>query len=147
MQQETLDLLSEVNRAIIKFRRTYSLWSNAHNISYHEMLVYYTVREQGFCTQKQICENYLLPKQTVNHVFAALQKAGILLRAGGADRGREKVFVLSEKGKKHAAPLLRSLDEAESRALERLGEEKLRTLTDLLMQYDRALGLSLGESR
>lgn len=49
MDQEIFHLLHEVNRAIIKFRGTYSLWSGAHGISYNEMLVLYAIREHGFC--------------------------------------------------------------------------------------------------
>ena len=52
MEKESLNLLNGINGAIIKFRGICSLWSNEHDISYHEMLVLYTIREHGFCTQK-----------------------------------------------------------------------------------------------
>ena len=39
MKQENLKLLGDVNRAIIKFRGAYSMWSSKHSISYNEMLV------------------------------------------------------------------------------------------------------------
>ena len=45
MQLKTLKQLNDVNRAIIKFRGIYSAWSAEHNISYHEMLIFYTIRE------------------------------------------------------------------------------------------------------
>ncbi|MBO5093891.1 MAG: winged helix-turn-helix transcriptional regulator [Lachnospiraceae bacterium] len=147
MEKETLNLLNRVNRAIIKFRGIYSVWSNERGISYHEMLVLYTIRENGFCTQKQICGNYLLPKQTIHNVIASLRKDGILIYDEKDSKGREKAFVLSEKGKEYAAPFLESLDTVESRALELLGEGKLQVLTELLLEYDRALKLALEESR
>ena len=46
MQLKTLKQLNDVNRAIIKFHGIYSAWSAEHNISYHEMLVFYTIREK-----------------------------------------------------------------------------------------------------
>ena len=101
MDRNKAELLHELNRAIIKFRGSYSVWSNAQGISYHEMLVYYTIREYGFCTQKLICESYLLPKQTINNVFANLRKKGILLQDRARSTGREKAFVLSEEGKEN----------------------------------------------
>lgn len=52
MEKQTLHLLNEVNRAIIQFRGIYSAWSSIHHISYHEMLVLYTIREKGSCNQK-----------------------------------------------------------------------------------------------
>lgn len=147
MDRESLNLLNGINRAIIKFRGIYSMWSSEHRISYHEMLVLYTIREHGFCTQKQICDSYLLPKQTINNVISTMRKDGILEYDTVHSKGREKAFVLSEKGESYAAPFLMSLNTVENRALERLGKEKLQTLTDLLLEYDQALNCALEESR
>ena len=38
-----------------------------YNISYNEMLVLYTLREFDFCTQKQIYDSYMLPRQAINY--------------------------------------------------------------------------------
>ena len=78
MEVEIQQLMNDVNRAIIKFRGVYSSWSKKHGVNYNEMLVLYTIRDNGFCTQKQICENYLLPKQTVNHVITSMLTDGLL---------------------------------------------------------------------
>ena len=147
MKKETLNLLNDINRAIIKFRGIYSMWSSVHGISYNEMLVFYTIREQGFCIQKQICENYLLPRQTINHVIAGLRENGLLQYSEEHSKGREKAFVLSAKGRDYAEPFLASLEAVESRALEKLGTDKLHTLTALLLEYDQALGDALDEQR
>ena len=147
MERESLNLLNGINRAIIKFRGIYSSWSSEHGISYHEMLVLYTIREYGYCTQKQICDSYLLPKQTINNVIAAMRKCEILELDEAKSKGREKAFTLSEKGKAYALPFLKSLDTVENRALELLGKENLQTLTDLLLEYDYALNTALEESR
>ena len=100
MDRNKAELLHELNRAIIKFRGSYSVWSNAQGISYHEMLVYYTIREYGFCTQKLICESYLLPKQTINNVFANLRKKGILLQDRARSTGRERRLSFPKREKK-----------------------------------------------
>lgn len=147
MQKETLTLLNDVNRAIIKFRGIYSKWSNLHGISYHEMLVLYTIREKGFCIQKQICDSYILPRQTMNNVITGMRKNGLLELCSKYSKGREKAFVLSAKGKLYAAPFLVSLDTVESDAVKLLGANKLQALTDLLLEYDEALSKALVEKR
>lgn len=147
MDRKMQRVFDDLNRAIIKFRGTYSEWSSRHHISYHEMLVLYTIREFGFCTQKQICSNYLLPKQTIHNVITSLRKSGILEYDETRRTGREKALVLSGKGQKYAAPFLKSLDIIESRALELLGTDKLLTLINLLLEYDRTLNQALEESR
>lgn len=147
MEKENLKLLDDINQAIIKFRGMYSRWSSEHNISYHEMLVLYEIRDNGFCTQKQICENYLLPKQTINNVITAMRKDGLLVYDERHSTGREKAFILSEKGKQYAAPLLASLNAVEDRALELMSKDKLQTLTSLMLEYDQALNTAFDESK
>lgn len=147
MEKNKQKLFDNVNRAIIKFRAIYFEWSRRHNISYHEMLVLYTIRENGYCTQKQICDNYLLPKQTIHNIISNMRENGILIYDESLSVSREKVFVLSEKGREYAAPFLESLDLVESGAMEILGEEKLNKLIELLLEYDMALNKALDESR
>ena len=139
MKKETRSIFNDINRAIIKCRGIYSAWSVNHGISYHEMLVIYTIREFGFCTQKQICDSYLLPRQTMNNVIRGMRGTGLLTYSTEHSLGREKAFVLSHEGEEYAAPLLASLDAMESGTLELLGNEKMAMLTQLLFEYDRAL--------
>ncbi|WP_458406855.1 MarR family winged helix-turn-helix transcriptional regulator [Anaerotignum sp.] len=145
MDKQVLQLLNNVNRSIIKFRGLYSAWSSANQISYNEMLVLYTLREHGFCTQKQICDSYLLPRQTMNYVIANMRQDGILEIDEKQCIGREKAFVLTEKGEQYAAPLLESMNAFEKRAVELLGSEKLEVLTELMLEYDQALQKALKE--
>lgn len=147
MEKQTLHLLNEVNRAIIQFRGIYAAWSSMHHISYHEMLVLYTIREKGFCNQKQICNRYLLPRQTINNVITKFRKDGILTISEEHSHGREKGFVLTEKGKQYAQPFLESLDAVETEAVELLGKDKLEALTVLILEYNQALNHALKEKR
>lgn len=48
----------------------------AHHMNYHEMLVLYTIRESGFCTQKQVSDSFLLPRQTVHNVISGMRQRG-----------------------------------------------------------------------
>ncbi len=147
MEKENLKLLNDINQAIIKFKGIYSRWSSEHDISYHEMLVLYEIRENGFCTQKQICENYLLPKQTINNVITAMRKDGILIHDEHHSIGREKAFILSDKGEQYAAPLFDSLNAAEEGALELFGKDKLQTLINFMLEYDHALNQAFEEKK
>ena len=147
MNTNTLALLNNVNRAIVKFRGIYSQWSSAHNISYNEMLVLYTIREKGFCTQKQICDSYLLPRQTMNNVITGMRENGLLELSSENSIGREKAFVLTEKGEAYAQPLLDSMNRFEEQAVALLGDEKLAALTALMLEYDQALGQAMQDVR
>lgn len=147
MDTEKQKILEDVNRAIIQFRGIYSIWASEHGITYNEMLVLYTIRESGYCTQKQICEQYLLPKQTIHNVITQLRKAGILENDETRRDSREKAFILTARGKEYAAPFMNSLNAVEERALTLTGEDKLRSLTQLLLEYGQMLQQALKESR
>ncbi len=147
MDNETLKLLEDINHAVIKFRGVYSAWSKKHGISYNEMLVLYTIRDNDFCTQKQICDSYLLPRQTINHVIAEMRKNGLLGISPENCIGREKAFVLTEKGISYAAPLLDSLNKIEKQAIEIMGYENMRSMAEAVMTYDKALNKAMEENK
>lgn len=139
MEQELLELHHEVNRAIIRCRGVYSAWAKEHHIGYHEMLVFYTIREYGYCTQKQVCDNYHLPRQTMHNIISGLREKGFLEMDKTIVRGREKAFVMTEKGRSYAAPFLESLGNIEIEAARRMGPERIRAMTELVMEYDKML--------
>lgn len=145
MDKQKLDLLNEINRVIIRLRCIYSSWLSAHGISYNEMLILYTLREYCCCTQKQICDNYLLPRQTINHVVAMMRQKGLLELNKEFCTGHEKVFVLTGKGRNYAEYFLKSLNNTETRAVKILGGEKLETLTSLMLEYTHALKETLNK--
>lgn len=147
MNTQTLKLLKDVNRAIIKFRGVYSAWSKKHGISYNEMLVLYTIRDNGFCTQKQICDSYLLPKQTIHNVISTMYKNGLLCESSENSAGREKAFTFTDKGRAYAAPLLDSIGKLEEKAVMTMGAEKIRQMTALVCEYDGFLTAALEEEK
>ncbi len=146
MDRESLKLLADINRAVIQFRGLYAAWSKEHGISYHELLVLYTIRDQGFCTQKQICDSYLLPRQTMNHVILDLRERGLLELSPEYGVGREKAFVLSEQGKEYVQPLLEALNRMEMRALETFGRKNIRSMVKAVLSYDQALQEAMGKN-
>ena len=122
MDHEIQKLHDQVNQAIIRCRRVYSVWAKKNKVSYNRMLVLYTIREYGSCTQKQVCDSYMLPRQTVNHVITEMRKEGILAVSEEMSRGKEKALVLTESGEEYSERLLHSLSLMEERAAAQLEE-------------------------
>lgn len=139
MQKQTQKILNDVNRAIIQFRGIYSEWSKQHSISYNEMLVLYTIREHGYCIQKQICDNYLLPRQTMNNVITKMRAEGLLELSGQICEGREKAFSLTLKGEKHAKKVMKSLNNIEEHAIKIMGNDRILLMTELIDEYNKSL--------
>ncbi len=146
MDYEVQKLHDRVNQAIIRCRRVYSMWAKEHKVSYNRMLVLYMIREYGFCTQKQVCDSYLLPPQTVNHVIKEMRKEGILELSVEKSHGKEKALVLTKGGEMYSEKLLYSLSIVEEKAAERLGAEKIKQMTELFMEYDQVMEEVLEEN-
>lgn len=145
MLNDVQKLHAQVNQAIVRCRRVYSMWAKENKVSYNRMLVLYTIREYGFCTQKQVCDSYLLPPQTINHVITQMRKEAILEVNKDKSCGKEKAFVLTQSGEAYAEKLLHSLDIMEERAAKRLGKEKIYGMTQLFMEYNQVLEESLDD--
>lgn len=139
MRQQTEALLIAVNQSIIKMRGVYAVWCRGKGLRYHELLVWYSLRDFGPCTQKQICEHYLLPKQTIHNIVAGLRERGYVeLRQEGAD-WREKVIVPTESGWAYCRAVMEPLEELEAQAVAEMSEVDLRTMTELALRYGTIL--------
>lgn len=98
MDRKTLQIINASNHSIIKLRGVYADWSRRHNINYNEMLVLYTIRENGYCTQKQVCDNYLLPRQTIHNVISRMREQGYLILEPGKRRRTGKSICIDREG-------------------------------------------------
>ena len=78
VDEQMQSLLVRANRSFVRYRGAYAKWSAMRGIGYNEMLVLYTIHESGFCTQKQICDSFMLPRQTIHNVISAMRKAGTI---------------------------------------------------------------------
>ena len=112
----------------------YAEWARARGLSYFELLVLLSLAE-GEQTQKRVCAQWLLPKQTVHSILHAFQAAGrVELEALPADR-RNKAVRLTPAGRAWALPIAAELTEHEQAVWRALGEETCRALEGALERY------------
>ena len=145
MGNQTQQLHNRVNHAIIKCRGVYAQWAKRIGINYNRMLVFYTIRDGGYCTQKQMCDQYRLPRQTMNNIVSALCREGLLTEDPARRQGREKAYVLTAAGVDYSARHLASPNAVEERAAQIFGRDRIRAMADLVMEYDDALQAALEE--
>ncbi len=139
MNVDIQSILTETNQSVIKYRGTYARWASAHHIGYNEMLVLYTINESGYCMQKQLCDSYHVPRQTINNTISSMRKNGLICVSKEHSAGREKAFVLTDEGKAYAAPLMQELSSQEEAAIMHMGADRLKELCALLNEYHSAL--------
>ena len=147
VDEQMQSLLVRANRSFVRYRGAYAKWSAMRGIGYNEMLVLYTIHESGFCTQKQICDSFLLPRQTIHNVISAMRKAGTICVSAENSVGHEKAFVLTPEGEKYAVPLMDDITSIEERAIETLGLKNFEKLAYLTECYESALNSAMEERK
>lgn len=139
MDKNTWQILNHVNEAIIKIRGAYATWTSQNNVNYYEMLIFYSLRNHARCTQKQICNNYRVPKQSINNVINALKKEGYIRLVQDEQNKREKILELTESGRIYANHIMEPLLCLEEEAVREMGQENIKHMIELTNRYGNIL--------
>ena len=113
----------------------YEDYARKSGISYNSLYILNAIQQIKDCTQKQICEKTLLPKQTVNNVITAFYKNGYIELREFPENRRIKTIHLTEKGEKYAGELIPHIHQADKVAMNALTEEQQDTLLSLMNTY------------
>ena len=135
MEKEIKHSLIDFNMYINQIRGSWVQLAKKFNINYHEMLLLYHLYSNGSCTQKLICEYYLVPKQTVNNIVMEMKDRGFIEMGFAPNNRKEKVLVLTPSGEEYIASLVASMNNVEKDMSAKMGEEKLHMLANLLVEY------------
>lgn len=132
--------MEQINTCICKMTELYRTWAKRHGMSYNTMMTLYALGQSRKCTQKQIADEWLIPKQTVNTIIKELERLGYI-RFEPLPGSKQKVVCLTEAGRAYADGCLHELYEIEANALRSLGQP----LTDIFVQCNLAFVERLDE--
>ncbi len=113
----------------------YEDYARKSGVSYNSLYILNAIRQTKNCTQKQICEKTLLPKQTVNNVVTGFFKSGYIELRELPENRRIKTIHLTKEGKEYADTLIPHINQANIVAMEVLTEEQQDTLLNLMDIY------------
>lgn len=131
MNPEARAQLQVINEANCRMNGLYTKWAHKTNHNYYMFLVCYILYMEDTVTQKQICQDCEIPKQSVNNVITTLkQEAYITLEPGDTDK-REKKISFTEKGRAYAIEMLAPIFEIEERIVQKMGKERMHLLGEL----------------
>lgn len=123
------------------WRETTSLyedWAKKKGFSYYELLIIISILEmEENCTQKNICRQWFLPKQTVNTILQNfLKKEWILFKVSETDK-RNKIIAVTEKGRPYIEKIGMELQNHEYNVWEKLGEKKGKAIIENTILYNK----------
>ncbi len=115
----------------------YEEWAKKRGISYCELLVMLSLYEGEAKTQKDICSQWILPKQTVHTILKSfVERSWVVLSADEKDR-RNKKIRLTPQGESQICSVAEELREHELRVWNGLGRERAALLIEVTAQYNR----------
>ncbi|MCJ7856065.1 MarR family winged helix-turn-helix transcriptional regulator [Lachnospiraceae bacterium NSJ-143] len=124
-----------MNSSIRKTNAIYGQWAKKFGLSFNSLMVLYTIDETPGCTQKQISQSWLIPKQTVHTILMDFSRKGYIEFNTDNDDRREKTVRFTENGRRYASSILSRLYYIEEMAMEKLGEETRFQLVDSNIKY------------
>ena len=86
-------------------------------MTWHTLSLLYALDDGQPHSQKQICEDWLIPKTTINTVVKACQEAGYVTLQSMPEQPRQRQICLTEAGRVHARQVLESLYQMEDQAM------------------------------
>lgn len=114
-------------------------WVEKLGIGYNHFAVLYELAaaENGQCTQKQICEEWYLPKQTVFNICKEYREKGWIEFFESAQDKRERIMRLTEIGKKQAEPIYAHSVSLFESAFDTFGKENTAKLFKLMDEFNQ----------
>lgn len=126
----------------------YAMWAKEKGISYHTLFTLYALyHSDAGCGQRSICDEWLIPKQTLNSILKALEKDGYLTYRVCPEDRRNKIVMLSKAGMEYAGPILEELYQLEVFVLGKMDESLTRQMIDCNNQYFKNLKEAMMEGK
>lgn len=148
-----MDNLRHLNRRLVSASSAadgaYYRWARRSGVTLHTLDLLYALDDGTPRSQKQICEEWGLPKTTVNTVVKACQEAGYLTLEVMPGQPRERRICLTAAGMAYAREVLEDLYAAENAAMgetiERFGPAFVDAAAFFFARFQAAIDASLSE--
>lgn len=150
-----MDACRALNRrlmvAVNRMDGFYYSWARRSGLSSHTLALLYALDNGLPHSQKQIAQEYLIPKTTLNTVVKACQEAGYLTLQAMPDRPRQRRLCLTGAGRDYARRALEDLYRAEDAAmaatLERFPAQAVEAMEYYASQLRAAYGQNILEKK
>ncbi len=141
-----------VQNQIVQFNRLFKRYDDiyrraAKNFDLPELALWilYVLRENNECTQKDIVDQLLQSKQSINSSIKMLEQDGYVKLEYSEKNRKNKYVHLTEKGATLSVSTANKIVEAENRAFKALDATELETLLKLFERLSTSLNNEMGK--
>ena len=145
MEQYIFDSLKTFNQLYKEMDEIYHLYARKHDISDSTLWLLYSLCENDTVyTQKQLCDAWHSPPQTINSALKGLEKRGIIRLEPVPGNHKNKRIVLTKRGKEIADQVVSPLIFAEQSVLKSMTEKERADLLSLTQKYVELFQTAVG---
>ncbi len=113
----------------------YEEYAKSVGFTYSSLNILCVISKTESCTQKILCEETYLPKQTVNNIITSFYKQDLIYMVELPEDRRTKSIHLTPAGIELAEKILPVVSNAEECAMKQFTDEEADTLLALLKRY------------
>lgn len=136
MEKHLTDPLAVFNQVYKEMDEIYHLYAKQHRISDTALwLMYSLYQSETAYTQREFCSDWHYPPQTINSALKNFEKQGIIELQSIPDNQKNKLIVLTQKGKDWAENIISPLILAERRSFQGMKKEEREALLVLSKKY------------
>ncbi len=121
-----------------KMDRGFERYAKSFGMTYSSLALLQLIWEKQPCTQKQLCDITMLPKQTINTIVMSFVRQGYMEMLELPDDRRHKTISLSVAGNEFADKVLPRIQRAEDCSIGQFSEEERQTFFRLLEKFSSA---------
>lgn len=126
-----------------EWNAAYEDYAKSVALNFTSLSILSAIYEQRDCTQKMLCEQCFLPKQTVNAAVTSFYKKGWIRMQELPEDRRNKTIHFTEEGKREAARILQKVRESEQIAMDGLTWEEQQQMLALTRRYITACSAAM----
>lgn len=139
---DSRDFFYTLGQALYQLDGLYANLAKESSVSPALLWVLYALNDGRPHTQKDICENWAMPKSTVNTIITQLKEQGFVQLQAAKGQRRAMWIVLTPAGQAYAQGLLEDIYALEARAFKRLSSAD-KQVPDHIAQILQALETSM----
>ncbi len=145
--QEIRSYTKRIDSFWAELSKIYKEWAKKNGMDYYEFSILYEISQCEKITQKEICEAYNYPKQSINNVALELGRKGLIEFIPSEKDKREKQMVLSDKGKVFSERVFTPLFKIEENIYKKVGAESIEKMLEIAEKYVKCVEEEMSDGK
>lgn len=125
---------------------TFESYAKTQTVLLSELFVLYSFYHKKSLTQKDICDEWALPKQTVHTICKTLLEQNYLQSFDNPNDKRAKLLSLTDTGENYAKSIIAPLLEVENNTAQSFGIERLEKLIQEFAELEQIFKIKMSET-